>query len=105
MGCRCGEREDDGPMGLRSTRGRCSTEERSRALQHTATTQRSEEKEEAGREAKAEGTQARCKKPYSEAERRDGEEGEGTIEVREPYARPRNERESTLAKCMSSKRG
>ena len=38
-------------MGLRSRRGRCSREEKSRALQHTATTQRSEEKEE-GREAK-----------------------------------------------------
>ena len=70
--------------------GRGSREERSRALQHMATTQKSEEErgerrgqscevrkaQQRGREArrKEEGTLARGVKPYSEAERRDGEE-------------------------------
>ena len=41
--------------------GRCSIEEKSRALQHTATTQKRKRKE--WREAKGEDTQARCVSP------------------------------------------
>ena len=84
MGRRCEERGGRGrgrDSGLGG--GRCSRDEKSRAIQHKAMTLKSEEKEE-GREAKGEYTQSRCKNlTRDERERREGTQARGKNPTRD----------------------
>ena len=91
-------------MGLRSRRGRCSREKKSRALQHTATTQKSEERGGGGERVRGSDTQARCTSPTARSERRRRGEGRQSSEVREANARQRQAKGRRAARKTKARR-